>query len=132
MSPHTAASPKSDIAELLAQIDVAADVLHADYTPAVWSLIDAGRAALPGLLALMDAADDDTRLHAQRAFEGVLMADMGFVPGRGFEPPDGEAQFRNLWAAHGSYDWDASPDARKRSLVAWRHWLDDQGKGNSP
>ena len=100
MSPH-AASPRSDIARLLAQINVAADVLHADYTPAVWALIDAGRAALPGLLALMDAADDDTRLHAQRAFEGVLMADMGFVPGRGFKPPDGEAQFRSLWAAHG-------------------------------
>lgn len=120
------------VAELLKRIDEAPDELHVDLTPAADELVTIGRPALPGLLNLMASSKAETRLHAQRAFEGILMAEMGFVPGRGFSTTDGENRFRALWAGQGSYDWNADEDARERSLAAWRAWLDREGSRASP
>ncbi|WP_106408398.1 hypothetical protein [Thauera propionica] len=120
------------VAELLKRIDEAPDELHVDHTPAANELVTIGRPALPGLLNLMASSKAETRLHAQRVFEGILMAEMGFVPGRGFSTTDGEDRFRALWAAQGSYDWNADEDARERSLAAWRAWLDREGSRASP
>ncbi|MDD3676988.1 hypothetical protein [Thauera propionica] len=132
MSPRPSAHAPIDIGTLLTQIDADPDPLHSDHTPAVWALIETGRPALPGLLNLMASSNEETRLHAQRAFEGILMAEMGFVPGRGFSTPDGEDRFRALWTGQGSYDWDADEDARERSLAAWRAWLDMDNRSASP
>ena len=120
------------VAELLKRIDEAPDELHVDLTPAANELVTIGRPALPGLLNLMASSNEETRLHAQRAFEGILMVEMGFVPGRGFSNPDGEDRFRALWAGQGSYDWNADEDARERSLAAWRAWLDEEDSRGSP
>ena len=119
--PRTPTS--ADIAALLARIDEDPDPLHLDITPAVTALAAAGRPALPGLLALMAAPQPHTRLRAQRAFEGVLQRELGFVPGQGFATPDGEQQLRALWAAHGSYAWDAEEPARASAIAAWQAWL---------
>lgn len=120
-SPRT--PPPADIAALLARIDEDPDALHLDSTPAATALAAAGRPALPGLLALMAAAQPLTRLRAQRAFEGVLQRELGFVPGQGFATPDGEQRLRALWAAHGGYAWDAAEPARARAIAAWQAWL---------
>jgi hypothetical protein len=113
----------ADLAALLARIDEDADELHLDSTPAVTALAKAGRPALPGLLALMDAPQPHTRLRAQRAFEGILMRELGFVPGQGFATSDGEQRLRTLWAAQGDYAWDAPQQARARAIAAWQAWL---------
>ena len=132
---HDSSGPRATavrVAELLKRIDETPDELHIDLTPAANELVTIGRPALPGLLNLMASTNQETRLHAQRAFEGILMAEMGFVPGRGFSTPDGEDRFRALWTGQGSYDWNADEDARERSLAAWRAWLDEEGSRGSP
>lgn len=116
-------TPGPDIAALLARIDENPDELHLDSTPAVTALAAAGRPALPGLLDLMAAPQPHTRLRAQRAFEGVLMRELGFVPGQGFATPDGEQRLRALWAAQGGYAWDAPEPARAGAIAAWQAWL---------
>lgn len=120
-------SADARLAELLAALDDAPDELHGDITPAVLALADLGWVAAPALLDHMLAASADTRLHAQRAFEGILMHDYGFVRGRGFANRDDEKRFRELWATHGGYTHDASQARRKMAVEAWRGWLKEHG-----
>jgi hypothetical protein len=112
-----------DLAALLARIDDDPDPLHLDSTPAATALAAAGRPALPGLLALMAAPQPHTRMRAQRAFEGVLLRELGFVPGQGFATREGEQRLRDLWAAHGGYAWDAPEPVRASAIAAWQAWL---------
>ena len=123
MASASRTSPPADLAALLARIDEDPDPLHLDATPAAAALAAAGRPALPGLLVLMSAPQPHTRLRAQRAFEGVLMRELGFVPGQGFATPDGEQRLRALWAAQGDYAWDTPLEARARAIAAWQAWL---------
>lgn len=106
------------------------DPLHNDQTPAVQALGTLGLAAVPGLLDRMASHDAMTRLRAQRAFELVLSRRHGFVPGRGFETPAGEAAMRAEWQARGDYDHHASSAQRAQSIDQWRHWL--AGAGTRP
>lgn len=115
------------LAELLATLDNAPDELHGDITPAVLALAELGWVAAPALLDLMLADAADTRLHAQRAFEGIVMRDFGFVRGRGFASSDDENRFRELWATHGGYAYDASEARRSLAVETWRGWLKEQG-----
>lgn len=123
MAGTSSPATSPDIAALLARIDDDPDPLHLDSTPAATALAAAGRPALPGLLALLAAPQPHTRLRAQRAFEGVLMRELGFVPGQGFATPEGEQRLRALWAAQGGYAWDAPEPARARAIAAWQAWL---------
>lgn len=115
------------LAELFLALDREPDELHGDFTPAVLALIELGWVAAPGLLERMLAESADTRLHAQRAFEGILMRDFGFVSGRGFANHDDENRFRQLWAAQGDYAYDASKSDRHKAVDAWRTWLKERG-----
>lgn len=121
------------IAGLVAALDDDPNPLHADFTPSVMALIEAG---LPGALAVLgrlDAAGRTTRLHAQRVLEGVAMRRLGWVPGRGY--PDGaagEARTRHLLAANGAYHADAPEAARADAVAKWRAWLDAEAAGASP
>lgn len=117
------------LAELLAALDMAPDELHSDITPAVVALSELGWAAAPALLIRMLVTTAETRLHAQRAFEGILMRELGFVPGRGFRDSAGEARFRQLWAEHGDYAYDAPAELRARAVAAWQAWLEENGHG---
>lgn len=115
------------LAELLAELDIQPDELHGDITPAVLALVELGWVAAPALLDHMQAESADTRLHAQRAFEGILMRDFGFVRGRGFASADDERRFRELWTTYGSYAHDDSEARRNIAVEAWRGWLREQG-----
>jgi hypothetical protein len=133
MSAAPARPPaEAQIAALLVRIDANADPLHADITPAVQALVAAGWPAARGLLDLMMASGEHTRMHAQRALEGILMAEFGFVPGRGFSRASGEEGFRARWRTLGDYAWDAPADHRAQAVMAWRHWLDARDGRPSP
>ncbi len=120
-------SADARLSELLAALDTAPDELHGDITPAVLALAKLGWVAAPALLDHMLSESADTRLHAQRAFEGIVMQDFGFVRGRGFAKSDDESHFRELWASHGAYAHDASEVRRCMAVEAWRSWLKEQG-----
>lgn len=132
MGPVTPSPPADPaLADLLRRIDEAPDELHGDVTPAVNGLIALGRSALASVLDMMASPRSNTRLHAQRAFEGILMREQGFAPGQGFTTPDGEDRFRALWSTQGGYAWDAPATPRAQALVAWRTWLAANG-GRGP
>jgi hypothetical protein len=115
------------LTELLAALDNEPDELHGDITPAVIALVKLGWPAAPGLLERMLAESADTRLHAQRAFEGILMHDFGFVRGRGFARPEDEQRLRKLWVAHGDYAYDDDKAQRSMAVGSWRRWLKEHG-----
>ncbi len=114
-------SPKID--DLIQHINESPDKLHGDHTPASMQLIDLGEAALDAVLQLMLDQDPDTRLRAQRVMEGITMKVHGFIPGRGWESPAGEMQWRDFWRALGNVNWEAPLDARKQGVALWTHWL---------
>jgi hypothetical protein len=122
---NQAAGPTTDdptITALVARIDQDADPLHADITPAVEELGKLGPKVIPYLKVALNAGDELTRLHAQRALERTLERYFGFVPGQGWTKPDGEARFRALWIKNGNYDATAAGPAREASVKAWLTW----------
>lgn len=90
---------------LLQTLDDAPDWLHLDRTPAVDALAAIGLPAAPPLLALMDGAESTTRLHAQRAFEGIVALHGGAA------------------APAIDYRHDAPPGDRAAAVQRWRDWL---------
>jgi hypothetical protein len=70
----------------LRTLDDAPDPLHADRTPAVQCLIEIGEPALAPLIDRLASDDGDTRLHAERAVQGITRRRFGFD---GFSWPDG-------------------------------------------
>lgn len=117
-----AAAPAVDA--LIADLDVAADPLHADITPAVMALCARGLPAAARVVDLLDAEDPMTRLHAIRVIECAVSRHHGFVPGRGFaDDPAGEGRARAIFEANGSYDWQMPRAARQASMARWRAWL---------
>jgi hypothetical protein len=114
------------VKKLLAVINEAPDPLHLDITPAVRELSERGLEAVPGLLTLMLDSDSMTRLHAQRALEGVVNRRHGFRAGAGFSAKADEKEARDLWRINGGYDFEASDSSRTVSVERWREWLDHQ------
>lgn len=84
------------IEALIRTIDDAPDPAHLDITPSVDALIECGVAAVEALLPLLDAENEMTRLHAQRALEGIVYRHFGFRPGRGFPDAASEEAARKL------------------------------------
>jgi hypothetical protein len=95
----------------LATLDDAPDTLHSDYTPAVACLIELGDPALPPLLDKLMADHEDTRLHAQRAVEGITL--------RRFSSD--RERWRSWWSSIG-YEHDAGPAARAAAVARLREW----------
>jgi hypothetical protein len=122
--PRDTVPPLPTIAELLARLDDEPDMLHADYTPAVWALCAHG---LEGAVAVLDALESPevmTRLHASRVLSCGVSRHFGWRPGQGY--PDGSAgeeRFRMIWRDNGDYAHDAPAEARAASVRAWRAWL---------
>ena len=135
-SEQMAKSEKLQVAELLKQINENPDLLHYDYTPAVYKLIGIGRPALRfGVLELLLSKDRDTRMHAQRVLEGVTLAEMGFERGYGW--PNGEngqeknKEWQQLWESNGAYSFDAPEEVRQAAYDKWQQWLLETDKTNS-
>jgi HEAT repeat protein len=104
---------------LLATLNDAADPLHADFTPSVQALAAFGLDAVAPLLDRMLEDDAMSRLHAQRALEGILRERLGAAD---------DTSLSQLWAENGDYSWDAADDPRRVAVATWRDWLARQGK----
>lgn len=102
---------------------------HVDITPAVGRLAEIGERALPALVAPLRSQDELTRLHAQRAIEGVIHRRHGFRPGQGFPGADEEEATRADLQAIG-YSYDAEPDAREAAVERLVGALDEDGQAD--
>lgn len=86
------------VQEALARLDDDnPNTLHADYTPAVWELIDIGEPAIEPTLPYLLSENWETRLHADRVISGAMARMYGFIHGRGWSRPDGERKFRRFY-----------------------------------
>jgi HEAT repeat protein len=101
-------------------LDDAADPLHNDRTPAVQCLVEIGPRALPSLFAPLAAADSMTRLHAQRAVEGITRRMQGFD---GREWKTGTADDWIAWWEKIDYAYDAPADARAAAIERLHAWV---------
>lgn len=105
----------------LRTLDDAPDPLHADRTPAVQCLIEIGTPALAPLIDLLASNDRDTRMHAERAVQGITRRRFGFD---GFAWPEGAMErWMDWWSAIG-YDINAAPPQRTLAVERLRAELD--------
>lgn len=119
------------LAALVATLDDAPDLLHADVTPSATALSAMGLAALPPLLPVLAAGDPPTRQRAQRVLERVTLDAVGgdLPPPRA--PELARHEWTALWKANGSYKWDGPDDARAQAVERWRAWLAARSQGRS-
>lgn len=116
---------QEEIEAQIRALDEDADELHSDMTPAVSALAAIGEPALPALLEPLGAQSELTRLHAQRALEGVIYQRHGFRAGQGF-PAGGEDAARTDLRAIG-YRHDDDEAARDAAIARLRGQLEDAG-----
>lgn len=108
----------SAIAACVRTINDGADELHLDRTPAVTCLIEIGMPALTPLLDVLLAPDQMTRLRAQRAIEGISLAQPEFqAPTRAAR----DANWRAWWQTIG-YAYDAGEEQRQDAVSRLRTW----------
>jgi hypothetical protein len=120
-------NPKVErIKQLVADLDKDADELHLDITPSVLALAEYGIDVIPYLHDALLAPELLTRMHAGNALARAVSVHCGFVAGKGWSRPDGEAESRALWIKNGSYDAKADEQARARSVEAWTAWYHAQ------
>ena len=104
------------IEALIITLDDGAGPNHADITPAVTRLAASGERALPALVAPLRSDNELTRLHAQRALEGVIHRRHGFRAGQGFPDDRAEEATRADLQAIG-YAYDAEPGMREAAVA---------------
>jgi hypothetical protein len=106
----------------LRTLDDAPDPLHADRTPAVQCLIEMGEPALLPLIARLESDDRDTRMHAERAVQGITRRRFGFD---GFAWPEGAMErWMDWWSAIG---FDSAAPAPQRARAIERLRIDARG-----
>ena len=123
---------KKLIDSLVATINDNYDMLHCDMTHSVYKLSEMGFPALMAILPLLNNSNIDTRMHAQRVTEGIVMQYYGFVPGQGFSGnPAGEEKSRVIIESIG-YDWnDTIAVHREMAIKKWLKWISENNKINS-
>lgn len=104
----------------LRTLDDAPDSLHADRTPAVACLIEIGRPALAPLVDRLEAPDEQTRIHARRAVEGITRREFGF-DGSTWSDTDRD-RWLTWWASIG-YDHAGSTANRAAAVARLRAWM---------
>jgi len=110
----------AELAEIAAHLDDDADILHADYTPAVFRLCEAGPRGALAVVDRLDAPGEMTRMHAERVVECVGMRWVGWTSGRGYaDGAAGEQRTRALLHANGDYA-PTLPSARRTSRAIGR------------
>ena len=108
----------------LQTLNDAADQLHLDWTPSVEALSEMGLRAAPALLGLLTTEDEMTRLHCQRALQGVLARRYGFRPGHGYPTPEAAEQACAAWRDFGNYDYAADAATRAGAAARLREWFE--------
>jgi hypothetical protein len=101
----------------LRTLNDAPDPLHADRTPAVQCLIGIGEPALPPLVELLESDDGDTRMHAERAIQGITRRRMGFD---GFVWPVGAMERWLQWWSAVGFDSAAAAAQRAQAILRLR------------
>ena len=100
-----------------------ADKLHADYTPSVHCLIEIGLIALMPLTDSLLAADEMTRLRAQRAVEGITQ---NIWIQKVSDKEIAEEEWRSWWTSLG-YRYDQNDiHQRERGVLSLRNWIRKQ------
>ena len=112
-----------DVRRAIAALNDEADPMHADHTPAVRELAGMGLRAVEPLSAPLLADDQDTRLRAQRAWEGIVYARHGFVSGQGFPDDAAEAAAVADLSAVG-YSFEEGRSEREAAVRRLREWLE--------
>jgi hypothetical protein len=115
---------------LVQTIDANPDPLHVDVTPSVLQLIELGLQGAQAVLDLLDAPAFLTRKRAQRVLEGIVMRRHGWVPGQGYQDPQGQEETQAVLHANGDYRADAAPEERRSAIDKWRRWLEAQDAEN--
>ena len=115
-----------ELDELVRTIDAHPDPLHGDFTPSVYALIERGLRGAAAVVDLLDAPERNTRTHAQRVLEAVVMRRHGWQAGRGYPDAQGEARTRAVLSDNGNYSADDPPERRQAAIGQWRRWLDTQ------
>lgn len=110
-----------DIQRAIAALDDAADPLHLDHTPAVKALAGMGLRAVEPLTGPLLSEQQEKRLHAQRAWEGIVYARHGFVGGQGFPDAAAEAAAVADLRAVG-YSFEDDLPAREAAVQRLRDW----------
>jgi hypothetical protein len=98
----------------VATLDDAPSPAHADFTPAVFGLIEIGRPALLRLVPKLRDESAMTRLHAQRAVEGITRRRFGF-DGLNW-PAGGYARWADWWTGIG-YQYDVPAQQRELAVA---------------
>ena len=111
-----------DVQLAIAALDENADPMHHDQTPAVGELAGMGLRAVEPLTTPLLSGEQETRLHAQRAWEGIVYARHGFIGGQGFPDSDAEAAAVADLRAVG-YSFEDGPDERQAAVERLREWL---------
>jgi hypothetical protein len=101
----------------LRTLDDAPDPLHADRTPSVRCLIEIGEPALLPLIDRLESDDRDTRMHAERAVQGITRRQFGFD---GFAWPEGAMERWMDWWSAISFDSAATPPQRAEAIKRLR------------
>ncbi|MDP9135429.1 MAG: hypothetical protein M3N56_11460 [Actinomycetota bacterium] len=111
-----------DVRRAIAALDEGADPMHLDHTPAVAELSAMGLRAIGPLTEPLASESQETRLHAQRAWEGVVYGRHGFVGGQGFPSAEAEAaavaELREV-----AYSFEDGPEERAAAIERLRAWL---------
>jgi hypothetical protein len=108
------ASPDDQARKLVAAIDIDADPLHTDFTPAVARLIALGVVGGRAVTAtLRSAPRSSTRLRAQRVLEGVIL---------GWHKAAARRQTKELFRSHGRPEQRLAT-RRSQAQQLWRQWL---------
>ncbi len=110
------------LSALQATINDSPDPLHYTQTPSVQSLIEFGRAALPGVFALMGSSDEQTRRRAYYVLASIVLQEITRrLQSRG-AAHEAQQEWQDLQRANGSYQWDAPESLRQPSLELWKRW----------
>ena len=119
MELHRLGHPRA-LEACLRTLNDAPDPLHADRTPAVRCLIEIGEPALLPLVERLASEDGHTRMHAERAVQGITRRRFGF---NGTTWPKGALQrWMDWWRAIG-YDSEGPPEQRAQALERLRSGL---------
>lgn len=124
---HTARAqpaPAPTLAELVRTIDDDPDILHGDYTPAVWALCGRGLDGAEAILPLLEAPSDTTRMHAGTVLACAVARYFRVRPGQGDTAEAGDdRRFAQAWKATGGYDRAAPLVARHAAVLRWQRWI---------
>jgi len=111
-----------DVERAIAALDEDADPMHLDHTPAVAQLARMGLRAVEPLTTPLCSDRQETRMHAQRAWEGVVYARHGWVGGQGF-PDDRAEEAAAADLRDVGYAFDGTADEREAAVQRLREWL---------